>query len=328
MSDLIEQLDRALDLHVRGRPDEAADLGQSLLARSRGTPHAASVHRHQAEFLHATGNYPAARRMAEEAGALARATRHPSEILSATLTALRCDLYTGQLTGVHQQVVELIELAPRQPMPVAFLAHLLLLAGDFDRAIELAERARDLLDLAIEPREHPMLELQRADLLLIEARAELQRDAPRNAIARLERVLHQELSSQIPATLARALIGLAEVQAGEADLGRDWLGQAVASARRIAADLHGRCLQLAGWAHLELGEAGLAREQLRFACGLMVHPIERQEVHWRLGAIALLAREPEEAEQAFRRATEPTTETHYGRLSVQALHSLVGLRSV
>lgn len=328
MADLIEQLERAVDLHLKGRHAEAVDLGQALLARSRGTPHAAAVHRHQAEFLLARGNYEAARRMAIEAGNLARATRHPSEILSATLTALACDLYSGQLSVVHQQVVELLELAPQQPLPAAFFGRLMLLAGDFERAIDLCERARSLLDQAAESPDHPMLELLRAELLLIEARAELLRESPRNALARIERVLRMDLSSQLPGTLARAMNGLAWIQIGELEQGQEWIGQAVAIGRKVSADLHGQCLLLAGLGHLEMSEPDPAREQLRAACGLLVHTLDRQEAHFLLGEIARKAGQASEAELAYRRATAPTAETHFGRLAVQALHRLVGLRAI
>ena len=328
MPDLIEQLERAMDRFLQGRPEEAVDLGQSLLARSRGTPHAASVHRHQAEFLHAMGHYETARQVAQEAGNLARATRHPTEILAATLTMLACDLYEGQISAVHQQLTELMELAPRQPMVLAFLARLLLLVGDFERAIAQAEAARASLDEATDPGGHPLTELGRADLLLIEARAELSRDAPRNAIGRLQRVIQADLISLVPGTQARALLGLAQVQTGDEDSGRELAAQAIASARKISADLHGVCLVAAGRMHTAIGELGLANEQLRVAAGLLVHPLERQEVHHRLGRLALEVGERTEAEQSFRRATEPTTETHFGRLSVQALHRLIGLRTI
>lgn len=328
MADLIEQLERAVDRYLRGRPEEAVDLAQALLARSRGTPHAAAVHRHQAEFLLAIGHYETARQMAQEAGNLARATRHPVEILAATLIMLACDLYEGHISSVHQQLVELLQLAPRQPLPLAFSARLLLLVGDFERAISQAEAARTCLDEAPEPAGHPMIELDRANLLLLEARAELARDAPGEAIGRLERVARTDLVSQVPGTQARAGLGLALAQTGAQERGRELVTQAVAMARKISTDLHGTCLLAAGQLHTVLGELGLATEQLRVAAGLLVHPLERQEVHHRLGQIALAAGQRADAEQAFRRATEPTTETHFGRLSVQALHRLVGLRSL
>ncbi len=328
MTDLIEQLERAVDRYLQGRPEEAVDLAQALLGRSRGTPHAAAVHRHQAEFLLAIGHYDTARQMAQEAGNLARATRHPAEILAATLIMLECDLYEGNISSVHQQLVELLQLAPRQPMPLAFSAQLMLLVGDFERAISQAEAARSCLDEGPEPGGHPMIELDRARLLLLEGRAALGQDAPAEAIGRLERVTRADLISQVPGTQARAVLGLALAYTGEQERGRELVSQAVAMARKISADLHGTCLLVAGQLHAVLGELGLATEQLRVAAGLLVHPLERQEVHHRLGQIALSVGQRDDAEQAFRRATEPTTETHYGRLSVQALHRLVGLKAL
>ena len=86
------------------------------------------------------------------------------------------------------------------------------------------------------------------------------------------------------------------------------------------------CLALSGQAFLHLNELSLATEQLRFAIGLLVHPLEKQEHFYTLGLIARSAEQDTQAEQAFRQAAYPSTETHFGRLAVQALHDLVGLR--
>lgn len=327
-ADLIDQLERAVELHLRGRPEEAIDIGQTLLGRSRGTPHAAAVHRHQADFLLAAGHYESARQMATEAGSLARASRHPGEIVAATLAVLACDAALGHVAAVHQQVVDLLELAPLQPLPVAFLARLMLLVGQFEQAIEQSERARSLLDTSQTPAGHPMLELTRAELFLIEARAALLAGQSDEALARCERVMAQDLPSQVPGTQALAFSGLALARKDRAAEARQRIAQAVASGRKISQDLHGQCLAVAGLTHLDLAEPELATEQLRVACALMRHPLDRQEVHFALGRIARELEQRSEAEGAFRRATEPTTETHFGRLAVQALHELIGLRAI
>ena len=230
MADLIEQLEQAVDLYLQGRIEEAVDMGGSLLARSRGTPHAAAIHRHQAEFLHSLGNYDAAYQMAQEAGNLARATRHPSEILAATLCVLNCDLYCGKVSAVHQQITELMELTPQQPMPMSFMARLMLLVGNFEQALELSEQTRTLLVEVDQPQAHPMVDLAKANQLLLEAKTLLLREQP--FFSRLEPVLEMELISQIPNILAQAMHGLALVLDLEVDLGCETLVQAVNRAKK------------------------------------------------------------------------------------------------
>lgn len=328
MEDLVTSLERALSLHLQGRFAEAVELGQGLLGRSRGTPHAAAVHRHQAEFLLASGAIDGARRMAQEAGTLARASRHPDEILAASLVVLDCDLHAGAIAAVHQQLGELCALAAGRPEPVGAMARLMLRVGELDGAVETAERARGLLDESDAGPRRPLLELERAELLLVEGRARLLAGRPDRALMRFERVLGEELISPLPPTRARALAGAALVGCGREAEGRELCTQAVAMGRKRSADLHGQCLSAAASAHRQLGEPGLAREQLRAASALLAHPLDRQEVFFRLGDIARASGQPGEAEQALRRATDPTTETLFGRRAVRALHRLVGLRAI
>ncbi len=328
MQDLITSLERAISLHLQGRSAEAIELGQRMLGRSRGTPHAAAVHRHQAEFMLATGAIDDARRMAQEAGTLARASRHPDEILAASLVVLDCDLHAGAVAAVHQQLSELCALASGRPEPVGAMARLMLRVGELDGAVETAERARSLLDESDTGRQRPLLELERAELLLVEGRARLLAGSPDRALVRFERVLAEELISPLPPTRARALTGAALVGCGREAEGRELCSRAVAMGRKRSADLHGHCLLAAATAHRRLGEPGLAREQLRAASALLAHPLDRQEVFYRLGDIARASGQPGEAEQSLRRATDPTTETLFGRRAVRVLHRLVGLRTI
>ena len=64
MTRVIEELEQALTLHLRGRSEEAVEIGRRLLNRAKGTPHAARVFRYMSEFLLAIGNYPDASELA------------------------------------------------------------------------------------------------------------------------------------------------------------------------------------------------------------------------------------------------------------------------
>jgi tetratricopeptide (TPR) repeat protein len=324
-ADLLEQLQQAVNSYYCGKLEEAIDIGQLLLTRSRGTPHAATIHRHQAEFLHALGKYDAARLMAQEAGNLARATRHPDEILAASISVLACDFYNGQIAQVHHQLSELMELAPKQHQPLAFMGWIMMMVGCFDKAIQLCEQARGLLE---EERDSPSQQLKLANIMLTEARSDLYRGLPYESISRLERILEMDLMSQVPGTLAKSLLGVAVIQSGEQALGMKLTNQAISDGRKINHDLHGQCLALAGQANLQRVELKLATEQLQTAVGLLTHPLERQESYFLLGTIARSFQEATESEQALRRAAEPTTESYFGRMAVQAMHKLVGLQAV
>ena len=85
----------------------------------------------------ATGDYERSREAAREAGGLARAIRHPGEILASTLMILACDFYEGELRQVYRQLEELLSLASDQPMPIVFMGQVTLLLGDFDRTVTL-----------------------------------------------------------------------------------------------------------------------------------------------------------------------------------------------
>ncbi|MBN2495997.1 MAG: hypothetical protein JXR96_15500 [Deltaproteobacteria bacterium] len=328
MRDIHEEFDRAIGLYLHGRATEAAEIGRRLLARSRGTPHAASIHRQVAEFLHAGGAYEEARQLAREAGSLARATRQPGEGLAAALVELACTLYEGQIGLTHKQLEEIERFAGGHPEPLAFKAELALLVGQLDAAQEAVAGALGKLDDLAPCGRDPMADLLRIKMLHIAARARLLEDQPGEALALLDRALALDSPSPIPDLLGRALVGLALVRTGETAMGREYISAAPLAARPYSADVHGRCLAVAGLAHLDLEEPGIAAEQLRSASGLLTHPIERQEVYWNLGMLVRDCDDKEEAIGSFRQATEPGTDTLFGRRAVRALRELLGLRVV
>jgi tetratricopeptide (TPR) repeat protein len=321
MTDIIDEMEHAVSLHVRGRSDEALEVGSRLLPRARGSAHAATVYRHIAEFLHAVGNYDRARQMAEESGSLARALRNPSEILASTLVALACDLYDGDVAITHRQLQDLMELAGDQPGPLAFMTQLMLLVGNFDQAADLAERTRAFL-------ERPHREIHLAQVLLAAGKAHLLSGRLEEARLVLERALAFEVPTLVPGTLAQAVLGLVLVMTGEEEDGLERVDRSVDLGRKISRDVQGHALAMGGLARAHLEDPGIATEQLRSAVGLLTHPIERQESFCALGKIALRLGDKKEAVAALQRATEPTTDTHFGRLAVRSLRDLVGLRLV
>ena len=328
MSDWLADLDRALSLHAQGRSAEAVAIGQSLLNRSRGTPHAARVHRHISEFLHACGDYREARDMARESSVLARATRHAGEILAASLMELTCDLFEGQVAVVHQQLGDLIELAPGQPTPLAFMATLALTVGNFDQVFEHCDLAQSLVDQYDDPDDHPELDLFRANLLTLRAKALLLDDKPGEAAAVLEPIFDLVRDQPLPLALASGLKGLAWTRSRKGDAGMKLAEQAVKTGREIGNDLHGHCLSLSGACQIELEDEQQATEQLQAACALLVHALDRQEPQLMLGRIYKKAGRKTDAVEAFRQATQPSIDTFFGRQAVQSLHDLEGLRSL
>ena len=326
MADLVEQMERAVSLYICGRAEEAAEIAQPLLRRARGTPHAARFYRYMSEFMLASGDYQRSREAAQEAGGLARASRHPGEILAATLMILACDFYEGHLRQVHRQLEELMHLATDQPRPVVFMGQVTLLLGDFDRTVSLLEQARGFLDEVSEPDAHPAMDLFRSNMLIQTGKAHLLAGRIEEAVPRLERAMSLDLHTPVPGTLAQALLGCAVVQDGGEDEGLGLLQEAVSNARKIAHDVHGHTLALLGLARKHLGDFILAREMLRNAVGLLTHALESQESYCGLGDIATSLDLRSEAEQAYRRATLPTIDSHFGRKAVGALRDLVGLR--
>ncbi len=321
MSDLLDDMEQALSLHFGGRSDEALAMGERLLPRARGTQQAPRAYRHVAEFLHALGRYAPARQMAEEAAAQARANRNPAEIMASSLVSMACDLYQGQVASVHKNLEETMQLAPSHPMPMVFMAQLMLLVGNFDQAIGQVERARGLLP----PSD---AELHLAWLLLSAGKAHLLSGNLTEARAILERAVDLDLSTLVPGTLAQALLGLTLVSAGEQKQGQNLCELAADQGRKISPNIFGHTQALSGLAWWHLGQTDAATEALRASCGLLTHAIERQESHHALGCLTRESGQQQEAEAAFRRATEPTVDTHFGRLAVKALHQLSGLRVV
>jgi len=323
MGKMIEELEQAVSLHLRGRSEEAVEIGRKLLTRARGTPHAARVFRNMSEFLMAIGNYPDARELAREARSQAQATRHPGEILGSALALLTCDLYQGEVGTVYRVLEELRGQAEDNPRLRAFTAWVMLIIGELDPAVENLEETRTLL-----PGGTPEDDLLLAQLLCLEGKAHLLAERPGEALVVLERVLEMELATLVPQCQARALQGLASARLGHAEEGIERVDQAALLARKISRDVHGQALALSGLVRFDLGELGTATEQLRAAVALMTHALERQEGFYALGQIAELSGQDGEAIQAYRRATEPTSETHFGRLAVRRLKNLVGFRVI
>ncbi|HSA22471.1 MAG TPA: hypothetical protein P5076_13555, partial [Myxococcota bacterium] len=311
-----------------GRPDQALAAAEKLLGRARGTPHAAAIYRHTAEFLHAQGQYTAARELAQEAGALARATRHPDEILAATLVVLQADLYEGHVAGTHRQLGDLLELAPDQPLPLLAMGRLLLLVGEAEAAVAQLEHARALLDEFGPQGTNPALDLHRAQALLAEARASLLAGHDEEAVVRAERAAALALPTRVPAALGRALAGLALAHGGQAEAGRRAMAEGQALGQAVGGATQGHCLALSGALELALGQAPVGAEHLRASLELVPHPLERQEACYHLGRLAVAQGDRPAAESWLRRAAEPTVETHFGRLAVRGLRGLLGLRSV
>jgi tetratricopeptide (TPR) repeat protein len=328
MPELLADIEQAVALHVQGRPDQALAAAEKLLAQARGTPHAAAIYRHTAEFLHATGQYSAARELAQEAGSLARATRHPDEILAATLVVLQAELYEGHVAGTHRQLSDLLELAPDQPLPLLAMGRLLLLVGEADAAVVQLEHARGLLDEFGPLGTNPALDLHRAQALLAEARASLMAGRDEEAVSRAERAAALELPTRVPAALGRALAGLALAHGGRAEAGRRAVVEALALGQTIGGCTLGHCLALSGALELALGQAPLGAERLRASLELVPHALERQEACYHLGRLAVAQGDRHAAETWLRRAAEPTVETHFGRLSVRGLRELLGLRAL
>lgn len=328
MADLVEEMERAVSLYICGRAEEAAEIAQPLLRRARGTPHAARFYRYMSEFLLASGDYPSSREAAREAGGLARAIRHPGEILASTLMILACDFYEGHLQQVYRQLDELLRLASDQPMPIVFMGQVTLLLGDFDRTVTLLEQARGFVDEVSEPDAHPAMDLFRSNMLIHTGKAHMLAGRVHEAVPLLERAMGLHLHTPVPGTMAQALLGCALVYQGLEDEGLGLLQEAAANARKIGNDLHGHSLALLGLARKHLGDFILAREMLRNAVGLLTHPLERQESYCALGDIAASIDLFSQAEQSYRRATRPTIDSHFGRKAVSALRGLVGLRPV
>jgi len=328
MLDLEAEMERAVSLYICGKAEEAAEIAGPLLRRARGTPHAARFYRYMSEFMLATGDYERSREVAREAGSLARAIRHPGEILASTMMILACDFYEGHLRQVHRQLEELLHLAVDQPMPIVFMGQVTLLLGDFDRTVSLLEQARGFVDEVSEPDAHPAMDLFRSNMLIQTGKAHLLAERVSEAIALLERAVGLRLHTPVPGTLAQALLGCAVVYNGSEDDGLKLLQEAAGNARKIAHDVHGQALALLGLARKHLGDFILAREILRNAVGLLTHQLERQESYCALGDIAASFDLCSEAEQAYRRATQPTIDSYFGRKAVGALRDLVGLRSL
>lgn len=321
MTDILEEMQHAIALHLRGRSDDALQIGSQLLPQARGTKHGAMVYRRIAEFLHAVGNYDRARQMTEEAGSLARASRNPSEILAAALVNLACDMYQGKIAAAHKRLDELINLAGNHPMPKIYMAQLMLLVGNFDDAIEELEKTRALL----KPRN---MEIQLAYVLLAIGKAHYLAKELDDAKAILERVIELEVPTLVPGTLAQALLGLILSQTGEEQDGCELVDRAIDLGRKISNDIHGHALALGGLTRWQLGDLEIAAEQLRSAAGLLTHSLERQETYYSLGRIAEDLGNLQDAEEALKRAIKPTIDSHFGRRSVKALRDLVGLRVV
>jgi tetratricopeptide (TPR) repeat protein len=326
MPDLEAEMERAVSLYIRGRAEEAIEIARPLLRRARGTPHAARFYRYMSEFLLASGDYDRSRETARESGSLARAIRHPGEILASTLMIMACDFYQGLLRQVHRQLEELLHLATDQPMPVVFMGQVTLLLGDFDRTVSLLEQARGVVDAVSEPDAHPAMDLFRSNMLIQTGKAHLLAGRPTEAISLFERAMGLQVDTPVPGTLAQAMLGYAVVIDGGADEGLDLLQDAVGTAQEIAHDVHGHTLIHLGLAHKHLGDLTQARELLRNAVGLLTHPLERQEGYCSLGDIAASFDLRSEAEQAYRRGTQPTIDSYFGRKAVGALHGLVGLQ--
>jgi tetratricopeptide (TPR) repeat protein len=328
LADVVEELEQAVSLFIRGRSEEAVEIGRRLLTRARGTEHAASVYRHMSEFLHAIGNYPDARNLAQEAGSLARAIRHPGEILASSLATLSCDLYLGEVTSVYREIGQLLRLVTDQPLPRIFMGQVMLIVGDLDQAVEHLQDTRTLLDQLAPEGSHAQTDLYRVQLLTSVGKAHLLADRPREAASVLERAMDLEVSTLVPGTLARAMLGLAFARLGDEEQGRELIEQATGLARKISRDVHGHALALAGITRLSLGEIGTAAEQLQAAVGLLTHALERQESFCALGEISSMLGEDADAVLAFRRATEPTSESYFGRMGIKALKKLVGFKVV
>jgi tetratricopeptide (TPR) repeat protein len=328
MLDLVEEMERAVSLYICGRAEEAAEIAQPLLRRARGTPHAARFYRYMSEFMLASGDYESSREAAREAGSLARAIRHPGEILASTLMILACDFYEGHLRQVYRQLEELLQLANDQPMPIVFMGQVTLLLGDFDRTVSLLEQARGFVDEVSEPDAHPAMDLFRSNMLFQTGKAHLLAGRTKEALPLLERAMSLQVNTPVPGTLAQALLGCAVVYDGFENEGLKLLQEATGNARKIAQDVHGQTLALLGLARKHLGDFILARETLRNAAGLLTHQLERQESYCALGDIAASFDLCSEAEQAYRRATQPTIDSFFGRQAVAALRDLVGLRSL
>jgi len=209
MLDLEAEMERAVSLYICGKAEEAAEIAGPLLRRARGTPHAARFYRYMSEFMLATGDYERSREAAREAGSLARAIRHPGEILASTLMILACDFYEGHLRQVHRQLEELLHLAVDQPMPIVFMGQVTLLLGDFDRTVSLLEQARGFVDEVSEPDAHPAMDLFRSNMLIQTGKAHLLAERVSEAIALLERAVGLRLHTPVPGTLAQALLGCA-----------------------------------------------------------------------------------------------------------------------
>jgi tetratricopeptide (TPR) repeat protein len=321
MTDILEEMQHAIALHLRGRSDDALEISSQLLPLARGTKHGAMVYRRIAEFLHAVGNYDRARQMAEEAGSLARASRNSSEIMAAALVRSSCDMYEGKIAATHKQLNDLINLAGNHPMPKVCMAQLMLLVGNFDDAIKELEKTRELLT----PRK---MEIQLAYVLLAIGKTHYLAKEFKDAQAILERVIEFEVPTLVPGTLAQALLGLVLTHTGQEQDGCELVSRAIDLGRKISNDVYGHTMALGGLAQRHLGDLEIATEQLRSAAGLLTHSLERQETYYSLGRIAEDLGQPSEAEEAFKRATEPTIDSYFGRRSIKAIRDLVGLRVV
>ncbi|MBW1808252.1 MAG: hypothetical protein JRJ87_08660 [Deltaproteobacteria bacterium] len=321
MTDILEEMQQAIALHLCGRSDDALQISSQLLPQARGTKHGAMVYRRVAEFLHAVGNYDRARQMTEEASSLARASRNPSEIMAAALVNLACDMYEGKIATTHKQLNDLISRAGNHPMPRVFMARLMLLVGNFDDAIEELEKTRALLT-------QRNMEIQLAYVLLTIGKAHYLAKELQDARAILERVIELEVPTLVPGTLAQALLGLVLAQTGQEREGCELVGRAIDLGRKISNDIYGHTLALGGLTQWQLGDLEIATEQLRSASGLLTHSLERQEIYYSLGKIAEDLGKLSEAEEVLKRAAEPTIDSYFGRRSIKALRDLVGLRVV
>ncbi len=328
MSDLIEKIEYALDLFIKGYPREAAQAGQTILSRARGTAHAARVFRYVAEFYHACGQYQQARELATEAGSLSRALRQPDEILASTLVLFACDLYEGQLSVVYQKSQQLLEMNPEQLLSTAFMAQIKITVGDLEPAIALLERANSLLDEQASQATQPAVDLFRSSTYTSLAKAYLLFQKPEEALAILERSLDLELPTQVPSILATAMTALASGQLGREEQAHQTMQIALERAQPISKDLYGHTLAFSGFLSLELDNLSEAIDSLTQSTALLTHQFERQESYFFLGNALHRSNRAAEAETAYRNATLPCTESLFGRNALRALRKMVGLRLV
>ena len=115
---------------------------------------------------------------------------------------------------------------------------------------------------------------------------------------------------------------------GDKDRAREYSDRAISMARKTSNDMHGHALYSSGVMLAHLDELDTALERLRLSTGLLVHSLDRQRAFFHMGELAHRCGMEKDAKLSLTSATRPSTETYHGRMAVQKLREIVGLKLI